>query len=156
MAEYKKIIFVDKENVILSPMAEWIMKSILMDKSKEICSRGLVVLFPEPRNMKVTDLLMSHSIPCEEQVSEAFEPEEIDQQTLVLTMNFMEKVKLIEEFELSQQVYTLKEFAEEEEEGEALEPDVQDPYSGDEEVYEESYIEIKDLLYKVKKRLQWD
>ena len=156
MAEYNKIIFVDKENVILSPMAEWIMKSILMDKSKEICSKGLVVLFPEPRNMKVTDLLMNHSVPCEEQVSEAFEPEEADEQTLLLTMNFMEKVKLIEEFELSQQVYTLKEFAEEEEEGEALEPDVQDPYSGDEEAYEESYIEIKDLLYKVKKKLQWD
>ncbi len=52
-------------------------------------------------------------------------------------------------------MYTLKEFAEEEEEGEALEPDVRDPYSGDEEAYEESYNEIKDLLYKVKKKLQW-
>lgn len=156
MTEYNKIIFVDKENVILSPMAEWIMKSILMDKSKEIASRGLVVLFPEPRNMKVTDLLMNHSVPCEEQVSEGFVMDEVDEYTLVLTMNFTEKVKLIEDYELSEQVYTLKEFAEEEEEGEALEPDVQDPYSGDEEAYEDSYIELKDLLYKVKKKLQWD
>ncbi len=44
-----KIIFVSKENVLLGPMAEWIMKSILMDKSKQIMSRGLVVLFAEPR-----------------------------------------------------------------------------------------------------------
>ena len=49
-----------------------------------------------------------------------------------------------------------EDLAEEEEEGEALEPDVQDPYSGDEEAYEDSYIELKDLLYKVKKKLQWD
>lgn len=154
MTEYNKIIFVCKENVILSPMAEWIMKSILMDKSKEICSRGLVVLFPEPRNMKVTDLLMNHAVPCEEQVSEEFTNDQVDGQTLVLTMNFMEKVKLIEDYGLSEHVYTLKEFAEEE--GESLEPDVQDPYSGGEEAYEESYVEIKDLLYKVKKKLQWN
>ena len=155
MTEYNKIIFVGKENVILSPMAEWIMKSILMDKSKTICSRGLVVLFPEPRNMKVTDLLMRHSVPCEEQVSREFQTDEVDEHTLVLTMNFTEKVKMIEDYELSEQVYTLKEFADGEE-GEALEPDVQDPYSGDEETYEDSYIELKELLYKVKKKLQWD
>ena len=135
-------------------MAEWIMKSILMDKSKEICSRGLVVLFPEPRNMKVTDLLMNHAVPCEEQVSEEFTSEQVDGQTLVLTMNFMEKVKLIEDYGLSEHVYTLKEFAEEE--GESLEPDVQDPYSGGEVAYEESYVELKELLYKVKKKLQWN
>ena len=61
---YDKLIFVCKENVYLSPMAEWIMKSIVMDKSKKICSRGLVVLFPEPRNLKVTDVLIKHAIPC--------------------------------------------------------------------------------------------
>ena len=38
--DYTKIIFVSKENVLLGPMAEWIMKSILMDKSKQIMSRG--------------------------------------------------------------------------------------------------------------------
>lgn len=156
MIEYNKIIFICKENVLLSPMAEWIMKSILMDKSKEICSRGLVVLFPEPRNKKVTDLLMNHAVPCEEQVSKEFTVDEVDENTLLLTMDFMEKVKLVEDYELSDNVYTLKEFAQEEEEGESLEPDVLDPYSGGEDAYEDSYVELKDLLYKVKKRLQWN
>ncbi len=145
---YNKIIFVCKENVYLSPMAEWIMKSILMDKSKEICSRGLVVLFPEPRNMKVTDLLMNHSVPCEEQVSKEFDPEEVDDKTLILTMNFTEKVKLVEDYGLGDNVYLLKEFVGEED-------DVMDPYGGDEEVYEACYVELKDLLYKVKKKLEW-
>lgn len=155
MTEYKKIIFVCKENVILSPMAEWIMKSILMDKSKDILSRGLVVLFAEPRNQKVTDVLINHGVPCEEQVSEEFTAEEVDSETLVLTMNFTEKVKLVEDYELTENVFTLKEFADEEE-GETMDPDVVDPYSGGGDAYEESYIELKDLLYKVKKKLQWN
>lgn len=145
---YKKVIFVSKENITLSPLAEWIFKSILMDKEKEIISRGLVVLFPEPRNMKVTDILIAHSIPCEEQISVEFTPEEVTEDTLVITMNFAEKVKVLEEFGIEENVYTIKEFAEEE--GELMEP-----YGGDESVYEASYVEVKDLLYKIKKRLQW-
>ncbi|MCH5251459.1 MAG: hypothetical protein J1F22_00670 [Lachnospiraceae bacterium] len=149
MTEWNKVIFVCKENAILSPMAEWIFKSILMDKSKEIMSRGLVVLFPEPRNMKVTDILMNHAVPCEEQVSQEFTLEEVDEQTLIIAINFTEKVKLVEDFGLAENVYTLKEFVEEE-------GDVADPYGGEEQAYEDSYIELKDLLYKVKKKLGWN
>lgn len=148
MTDYSKVIFVCKENVYLSPMAEWIFKSILMDKTKEIYSRGLVVLFPEPRNMKVTDVLMNHAVPCEEQTSKELTAEDVDEGTLVIAMNFTEKVKLVEDFGLTENVYTLKEFVEEE-------GDVTDPYGGDEEAYESSYVELKDLLYKMKKRLEW-
>lgn len=35
--DYTKIIFVSKENVLLGPMAEWIMKSILMDNRSRLC-----------------------------------------------------------------------------------------------------------------------
>ena len=149
MSDWNKVIFVSKENAILSPMAEWIFKSILMDKSKEIISRGLVVLFPEPRNMKVTDILMNHAIPCEEQTSQEFTKEDVDGQTLIIALNFPEKVKLVEDFGLTENVYTLKEFVEEE-------GDVADPYGGEEQDYDESYIELKDLLYKMKKKLGWN
>lgn len=145
---YNKIIFVCKENVYLSPMAEWIMKSILMDKSKEICSRGLVVLFPEPRNKKVTDVLMNHAVPCEEQVSQEFDIAEVDDETLVVAMNFTEKVKLVEEFGLTENVVTLLEFVEEED-------DVMDPYGGDEDAYDKFYVDLKELLYRAKKKLDW-
>lgn len=148
---YNKIIFVSKENVTLSPMAQWIMKSILMDKSKEILSRGLVVLFPEPQNKKVTDLLVLHGIPCEEQVSEEFTVDEVDENTLILAMNFTERVKLLDDYpmeEWSQNVFTLQEFAEEEEEP-------IDPYGEDEEGYEACYVQLKELLYKIKRKLNW-
>ena len=130
MTDYQKIVFVCKENVSLSPMAEWLMKSILMDRQKEIISRGLVVLFPEPRSMKVTDVLARHGVPCDEQVSQEICQEDVDENTLVITMNFQEKVKLIEDFELPDtQVFTLKEFVDEE-------GDVMDPYGGDEDAYD--------------------
>ena len=74
---------------------------------------------------------------------------------MVLTMNFMEKVKLVEDYGLTDRVYTLREFALQEE-GEELDPDVSDPCGNGDEAYEESYIELKDLLYKVKKKLQWN
>lgn len=146
--DYKKVIFVSKENITLSPMAEWMFKSILMDKEKEIISRGLVVLFPEPRNMKVTDVLLNHAIPCDEQVSREFVPDEVTEETLIITMNFTEKVKVVEEFGIQKNVYTIREFVGEE--GELTEP-----HGGDESVYEASYVEMKDLLYKIKKKLQW-
>ena len=37
-----RVIFVSKDNITLGPMNEWILKSILMDKEKEVLSRGLV------------------------------------------------------------------------------------------------------------------
>lgn len=146
--DYNRVIFVSKENITLGPMAEWIFKSILMDKGKEILSRGLVVLFPEPRNMKVTDVLINHGVPQEEQTSVAFSADEVTEDTLVLTMNFAEKVKVLEEFGIEKNVYTVNEFAGEE--GEILQN-----LAGGDDTYEASYVEIKELLYKVKKTLQW-
>ena len=138
--DYTKIIFVSKENVLLGPMAEWIMKSILMDKSKQIMSRGLVVLFAEPRDQRV---------------SEEFHAEQVDESTLVLTMNFTEKVKVLEDYGVTEHVYTLREFVQEED-GKEFDPDVPDPYGSGDEAYEECYLELKDLLYRVKKKLQWN
>ncbi len=148
LMDYHRVIFVCKENVTISPMAEWIMKSIVMDKSIEICSRGLVVLFSEPINQKIIDLLTSHSVPIEEQSSRLLREEDMDENTLVITMAFTEKVKVLEQFDQTEHVYTLREFV-------GLEDDVTDPYGGDESVYESLYIELKDLLYKMKKKLGW-
>ena len=96
---FNKVIFVCKENVNQSPMAEWILKDMIKDNTKEICSRGLVVLFPEPRNLKVTEVLESHHIKCDEQNSQEIDREDIDENTLILTMTFAEKVNIMEKFE---------------------------------------------------------
>ena len=43
----------------------------------------------------------------------------------------------------------LMEFLEEEED------DVVDPYGGEEEAYDRFYVELKELLYRIKKKLDW-
>lgn len=147
MSEYNKVIFVCKENLTQSPMAEWIFKSIVMDVEKEIESRGLVVLYPEPMNPKVHDLLVVHGVPCGEHISQIITPEELTEDTLVITMDSIEKIKMAEEFGISENVFTLHEFTEEGE--------VPDPYGGEEEDYENCYVVLKELLYKLKKKLDW-
>lgn len=89
---------------------------------------------------------------CEEQVSEEFHAEQVDETTLVLTMNFTEKVKVLEDYGVTEHVYTLREFVQEED-GEEFDPDVPDPYGSGDEAYEECYLELKDLLYRVKKKI---
>ncbi|MCR4604706.1 MAG: threonylcarbamoyl-AMP synthase [Eubacterium sp.] len=148
LRNYDKVIFVCKENLNLSPMCEWILKSIITNKSFEICSRGLVVLFEEPINAKIISVLGKHCVPCEEQVSKQLKQSDIDEHTLIITMSFTEKVKVIEDYGVSDHVFTLRELV-------GLEDDVNDPYGGEEQAYEETYSELKDLLFEVKKRMGW-
>lgn len=146
MNQYDRIIFICKENSNLSPMAEWIFKSITMETQIEVLSRGLVVLFPEPYNGKIAEVLRLHGVPYEEGTSCPFDTNEVTEATLLITMSSTEKIKIVEEFQIEQNLYTLKEFVEEE-------GDVLDPYGMEEEGYEACYAELKDLLYKMKKKL---
>lgn len=146
---YSKIIFVCSDNMTVSPMASAIFRSIIREGSIKVRSRGLVVLFPEPYNPKTEALLTLHRVPTVDKVSEQFTVEELDDETLVLTMAFAEKVRILEEFGWDKNLFTIKEFVEED--GDA---DVFDPYGGEEEQYEQCFIELKDLLYKVKKKLE--
>lgn len=148
MSEFKKVIFVCKENLTQSPMAEWMFKSIVMDVEKEIISRGLVVLFPEPVNPKVVELLKIHGVPCEENTSKLFDSNEIDESTLIITMNSIEKIKIAEEFNISGHLFTINEYIEQE--GELI-----DPYGGEIKDYESCYVEMKNYLYLMKKKLDW-
>ena len=52
-----KLIFVCTENTYQSPIAETIFKNINRDLDLLVCSRGLVVLFPEPVNPKAETVL---------------------------------------------------------------------------------------------------
>ncbi len=60
MKQYDRIIFVDSDDTTRAPMAKVIMKSKFLLASMEICSRGLVVLFPEPMNQKAEAVLISN------------------------------------------------------------------------------------------------
>ena len=96
MKEYKKLIFVDTDNTCRSIMAEAVMKAICKNKPITVCSRGLVVLFPEPINPKATAILKGDGLVPAKTCTEELLPGDLTEGTLVLTMTAKEKKKASE------------------------------------------------------------
>jgi len=141
MNKYKKIIFVCTGNTCRSPMAEAIFKRLSNTDDYEVCSRGLVVLFPEPLNPKAEIVLKKHDLELNNHVARGLRASDIDDDTLILTMTAAHQKKVFELFPDAKEVYTIKEFA-----GEM--GDVIDPYGGSLVDYEDCYIELGRLVKK--------
>lgn len=122
-------------------MAETIFKSLETNSEIEVCSRGLVVLFSEPFNPKVETVLKSHNLDLVDKFSVGLKQTEINERTLILTMNESQKKHIIDNFQCADTIYTLKEYV-----GEL--GDVIDPYGKTLVEYEECYVELARLVKK--------
>ena len=146
MTKYKKLIFVSTSNTSRSPMAEAIYKSLDDNSEMEVISRGLVVLFEEPANLKAEAVLNNHELTMGEHISKQLAACDMDDNTLIITMNERQKNHLSQDYIDAQNVYTIAEYT-----GEMME--IYDPYGGDLAEYEKFYQElvrmIKKLLYKI-------
>ena len=141
MIKYEKIIFVCTGNTCRSPMAATIYRSLETNSDIKVISRGLVVLFSEPSNPKAEIVLKSHNLELEGHISKPLKQSDIDENTLILTMTEKQKNSVIEQFQYTDNVYTIKEFV-----GET--GDVSDPYGGTLLDYEECYVELARLVKK--------
>lgn len=142
----KKLIFVCTDNTCMGPIAETIFKNAWHNPELEICSRGLIVLFPEPVNPKAETLLATHGLIISSHTARQFKAEEVDEETLILTMNIAQKRRLATDFFINDNVYTLPEFAGEHKE-------VEDPYGKELKDYEACYMELDKLIQNVIYRL---
>ena len=76
------------------------MRDILVTDPIEVCSKGLVVLFPEPINQKAEAVLISNGINFKENyVSSQLQNEDITESTIVIAMEEAIRYKIIEQFE---------------------------------------------------------
>lgn len=145
MVRYEKLIFVCTGNTCRGPMAEAIYHKLDLVKNVTVISRGLVVLFSEPANPKAELVLKKHNLSIEKHRSIGLTQSDIDEDTLILTMTREQKEKVCSDYQNVDNVYTLKEFNEEE-------GDVTDPYGKDLEDYEECYKELLRLVDKTIKK----
>lgn len=141
-----KLIFVCTDNTCMGPIAETIFRNENRDLDLDISSRGLVVLFPEPVNPKAETVLATHGLIISSHTAHQFKAEEVDEETLILTMNTVQKRRLATDFFINDNVYTISEFA-------GVHKDVDDPYGKETKDYEACFTQLYELMQNVIYRL---
>ena len=87
---WDKVIFVCKSGTCRAPMAAALLRECSLKREIGIEARGLVVLFPEPLNQKMSAVMISNGINMEGYMSEQLVAEDLDANTLVLVMEAKE------------------------------------------------------------------
>lgn len=107
---YHKIILTGEDNICESIMAEAILKNVAADRPLEIISRGLVVLFLEPVNPKVVEILEANHLNASKSYSEELSINDVTEQTLILTMKESQAQKILATMDPACDVATLRGF----------------------------------------------
>lgn len=147
--KYDRVIFAGEYNTCRSPMAETIFRSLCGDIEPEceIISRGLVVLFDEPYNQKTEMILYNHGMETKEKIAIQLVPEELEGRVLVLTMCFTDKLKIIEDYGFTGDVFTLKEYV-------GNDDELLDPYGEEIDIYKACFQDMYAVMQEVKKKFE--
>lgn len=92
---WDKVIFVCRGGTCRAPMAAALLRECSLKRNMDIEARGLVVLFPEPLNQKVSAVMISNGINMEGYMSEQLVAADVDEHTLVLVMEAKDIPKVL-------------------------------------------------------------
>ncbi|MEQ6029948.1 low molecular weight protein arginine phosphatase [Staphylococcus saccharolyticus] len=134
-----KIIFVCTGNTCRSPLAESIGMQLL--PSENITSRGLFTVNGQSISKESLKLIHQFNLP-EPTCTQQFSIDDLEAD-LILTMTTYHKDLLMAQYGQNLNVYTLSDYVNDNEE-------VQDPFGGSSEVYEQTYHQIYELIEKLK------
>lgn len=146
LQKFREIVFVSDSDNSRGPMAAELLRAQNLCQEYKICSRGMIVLFPEPANQKAEAIMKSKQLTLAKHQAKALDAEMITEETLVLTMSEEIKQKILAENESLKYIYTLKEFVRED-------GDVESPYGQPLASYGETYEELEDLIKKLTEKL---
>jgi protein-tyrosine phosphatase len=129
-------------------MAAGILRDFTLEQPMEIQHRGLVVQFPEPMNQKAEAVLISNGINMEDFVSCQLTEEDLTEDTLVLTMESVQRDRILEQYENAdpERVQVLTEYV-----GDELE--ILNPYGGELPAYGLCYETLRKSIKKLVKIL---
>lgn len=140
MIKIKRIIFVSYDDTCLGPLAESIFNRISVGYGVEAISRGVVVLFPEPLNTKMLQIMEQRGLVPAHSVSCQLTASDITEDSLVLAMTDAD-VEMVKEISPNVRIRKLREFA-------GQRGDIETPHGKGIEDYEQCYEHI-DLLTKM-------
>lgn len=110
LQKYRRVLFISNSDNSRGPMAAEILRHEKLIQEYKIGSRGLVVLFPEPANQKAEAIMRSQQMTLASHEATQLSEEDLDDDTLVLTLEETQKWKIVSEFGNVKNVYTLGEF----------------------------------------------
>ncbi len=114
LQKFRRIIFVSNSDNCRGPMAAELLRNENLLQEYQVGSRGMVVLFPEPANQKAEAIMRSHHMTLESHEATPLDEMDLDEETLVLTLEEAQKWKIVSEYENVKNVYTLSEYIEDE------------------------------------------
>ena len=110
LQKYRRVLFISNDDNSRAPMAAEILRHESLIQEYKIGSRGMVVLFPEPANQKAEAIMRSHQMTLESHEATPLSQEDLDEDTLILTLEESQKWKIVTDYENVKHVYTLNEY----------------------------------------------
>lgn len=147
MLEYSKILFVTDTDTSTGPLAAAILRHYLpLEKTVEIDSRGLAVLFPEPMNPKMVAIASAKGLTLD-RTSEQLVEEDFGTDALVFVLDETKKQSIYDDYSEAVNVYTLKEYINEA--GSIINPD-----GGELADYAKVYDTLDEIIIKLANKLK--
>ncbi|MCC3144878.1 low molecular weight protein arginine phosphatase [Halanaerobium sp. Z-7514] len=150
-----RILFVCTGNTCRSPMAEYLLKDMIKESQEvdidnwEIISAGISAIKGVQANEKTSKVMSELGIDLAKHSSKNIKDIDLKKEDIIITMSRKHSRFLLLEYpDLADKIFTLKEFAEEEER------DVEDPFGLSLEVYRETRDELEKELKKILLKLK--